>query len=580
MIRIPKSAAPWICLGGTLILFLLYLAWLHPTNWFGAYRDDEAYFSSAKCLAEGRGYVIPNLPGDPPQTKYPVLYPWLLSWVWKWNPSFPSNLGPGVCLTAFFSCWFLVVAFQLLRKLHGVGDWPALVIVFLCALDSHFLLFSGFLMSDVPFMALALASALAADNVMRAGSRYAPAVLVGVVAGLSVMMRSVGVAVVAGIIAAALFRRAFRQAVAFCLGAAPFVGSGVWAVCRSLMDNRGGSASGVASTLAGWQQALFYSTSYLKMWRLCVPNLQVFWAMLRINLKAAILAPAAYWLFPTLNIGESLAANTLGAVVGAFSLAGILRQARRQEWKPLHYILAFYLAVIVLWNYSIMWRLLLPFLPLFLVGLWVEAKHLTDLALTKLRSADPVLERLLAATLVAGLGTLTGIAAWNFAVGHRPELVALGREQNLINQEKLQVYGWIRQQSAPGAVIVAYRDASVYLYTGRKAVMPIAFSTEYIYTHDQRVLDRDLAHMTDVACAVGAGYWLTSEDDFNKESQVVEAREQVARLMSGLPEVSRSQAGRVRLYDISSLFQPRRATCPAGRLEPGENMDGGKETSR
>jgi len=394
------------------------------------------------------------------------------------------------------------------------------------------------------------------------------------------MMRSVGVAVVAGILAAALFRRAFLQAGAFCLGTAPFIGPGVWAVCRSLMDNHGVSASGVASTLPGWQQTLFYSTSYLKMWRLSVPNLQVFWVMLRANLEAAILAPGAYWLSPTLNIGETLAANTLGALVGAFSLAGIVRQARRQEWKPLHYILAFYVAVIGLWNYSIMWRLLLLFLPLFLAGLWVEAKHLTGLALTKLRSAGPVPERLLAAAMVAGLGTLTGIASWNYAIGHRPELRALGREQSLINREKLQVYEWIRQQSAPGDVIVAYRDAPVYLYTGRKAVMPIAFSTEYIYTHDHRVLDRDLAHMTDVACAVGARYWLTSEDDFNKESQGAEARERVARLMSGLPEVSRSQAGRVRLYDVSSLFQSPRGTCLPGSRQLGENTLGGPETSK
>ena len=39
----------------------------------------------------------------------------------------PSNLALGICLTAFFSCWFLVGAFEALRKLKGVGDWPALV---------------------------------------------------------------------------------------------------------------------------------------------------------------------------------------------------------------------------------------------------------------------------------------------------------------------------------------------------------------------------------------------------------------------------------------------------------------------
>jgi len=122
-----NAALPWIFLAGILALFLVYLAWLHPTNWFGRIGDDAFFFGSAKALAQGHGYIIPSLPGNPPQTKYPVLYPWLLSGVWKWNPSFPSNLVLGVSLTAFFSCWFLVAAFALLRKLKAWATgrlWP------------------------------------------------------------------------------------------------------------------------------------------------------------------------------------------------------------------------------------------------------------------------------------------------------------------------------------------------------------------------------------------------------------------------------------------------------------------------
>ena len=553
MSGISKSVTPWVCLVGSLIPFLLYLAWQHPTRWFGRYGDDAAYFSSAKSLAEGRGYVIPSLPGEPPQTKYPVLYPWLLSWIWKWNPSFPSNVRQGVCLTAFFSCCFLAVAFQLLRKLRGVGDWPAFAIVVFCAFNPHFLFFSGTLLSDLPFMALAFASALAADNAMRADSSLAPAAWVGVVAGLSVMIRTVGVAVLAGILAAALLRRAFRQGATSCLGAALILGPSLWAARRSLAHYSGMPAFGSASTLAGWQQTLLYSTSYLRMWRFCVPNLPVFLAMLRTNLEAAILAPATYWLSPTLNIGQGLVANALGAMVGALSLAGILRQCRSEEWKPLHFIFIFYLALIVAWNYPIMERFLLLFLPIFLMGLWVEARHLGTLALSKLRSKGPVGERVLAAAMIAGLGVAAGIAAWNYAFGHRLELRELGREQSLMASEKLQVYDWIRQHTAPGDVIVADGDVILYLYTGRKAVIPIAFSTEYLYTSDRRVLDRDMAHITDTACAVGARYWLTAADDFQMELPWVEARERIARLMEDSPEVSRSSVGRVRLYAASSI---------------------------
>src|SRR5215471_14018621 len=182
-----------------LVLYLLCLAWMRPARDFGAYHDDSVYFSSAKALAEGRGYIIPSLPGTPPQTKYPVLYPWLLSWIWRWGPSFPANLVPTLGMTALFGCWVLVAAFQLLRKFEGVGDWPALAIIGLCAFHGLFLSLSAAVMSDIPFMALALTAALTADSAMRWGSRFMPVVTTGILAGLSASMRVLGLGVVAGI---------------------------------------------------------------------------------------------------------------------------------------------------------------------------------------------------------------------------------------------------------------------------------------------------------------------------------------------------------------------------------------------
>jgi len=112
---------------------------------------------------------------------------------------------------------------------------------------------------------------------------------------------------------------------------------------------------------------------------------------------------------------------------------------------------------------------------------------------------------------------------------------------------------------------VACEDGRVYLYTGRQTVIPIAFSTEFSYTHDWRALERDMARMADTAAVVQAHYWLTSLDDFiiDEEEAVPSMRARVAQLMSGLPEIYRSPDGWVRLYDISCLLQPQRAPCAA-----------------
>ena len=557
---------PWISLAGALLLFLVYLVRLQPTNWFGRIGDDAFFFGSAKALAQGRGYIIPSLPGNPPQTKYPVLYPWLLSGIWKWNPSFPSNLVLGVSLTAFFSCWFLAAAFAILRKLKGVGDWPALAMIVVCAFEPHFVLLSGSIMSDLPFMALACTAALLADRTVRTEGRLVLAGLAGTLAGLSMMMRSIGVAVVAGIFVAGMFRRCYRQTGAFCLGVAPFFAAALWSARVSIAISGAHLATGVA--LQGWQQTLFYDTSYLEMWKLCVPDFHAFWAMMRGNLEEFILTPATFFLTPTLNIGHSWVANSVGALVGVLSLAGLVRQARDHEWKPIHFIFAFYLAITLLWNYPITYRFMLLFLPFFLVGLWTEGKRLGSLILARVRLAEPVSERVLAGIATACLATVIGLMVWNCASGYRPQLKTISAQHREVTQQMLPVYTWIREHTAPDAVIVAESDATLYLYTDRHAVVPIAFSTEYFYTGDRDALERDLDHLTDTAVALGACYWLTSQNDFEMlEFRTTAVQDREARLVAGLPEVARSADGGTRLYDASSISHQASSACAARRTD-------------
>ena len=58
----------------------------------GIRHDDGIYWVCARSLALDQGYRIASLPAQPNQTKYPPLYAWLLSWIWRARPSFPANL--------------------------------------------------------------------------------------------------------------------------------------------------------------------------------------------------------------------------------------------------------------------------------------------------------------------------------------------------------------------------------------------------------------------------------------------------------------------------------------------------------
>jgi len=559
----PGSWLPWACLAAILILFVIYLKSLSPLGYFGLFNDDSYYFGSAKALAQGRGYIIPSFPGCPPQTKYPILYPWLLSWIWKWHPSFPSNITPAAWVTAFFGCWFLVAAFELLRRLKGLGDWSALVMVALCAFHPHVLLLSRSLLSDLPFAAFVITAALVADRATRAQAGPGGAVVAGILAGLSVVTRTMGLAVVAGIVAAALYRRAYRRAALFGLAAAPLVLLAFWrqhpsAAAAALAQ------SGTAA-FPGWQQTLYYFTSYSKHWRLCVPNLRVFLAMLVTNFGGLLQAAPIYLISPTVETGKSLTslkpvvADVVGGAVSVVVVAGILRQAHHSEWKPIHFFMAFNTALMLVWNWPIADRFTLPFLPLFYMGLWLEGKHLIRLVLASWSARRQWSERVLGGVMLAGLAALAGVVLWNYRYGYRSLLPGVAKQRLLIGAEKVQAYDWIRRNTDAGDTIISYEEGSLYLYAGRTAVGPIIISTEYYYTRNKAVLDRDLAHLTDVAYVVAARYWLVSEDDMRWEVEDAQPliRRRIDGLLSSMPEVFHSSAGRVRLYDISRLVKSR-----------------------
>jgi hypothetical protein len=266
---------------------------------FGFFHDDTLYFSSARALAGGQGYIIPSLPGTPPQTKYPILYPWLLSWVWKWFPNFPGNVMPAIWLTAFFGCWFLAAAFQFLRKMDGGGDWAALAIVAFIAFSSDFLILNTSLLSDIPFVALALTAMVLADSALSLSSRLWAAALAGCLAGLSADMRTLGIATTIGILFVAILRREFRKGLIILLAAAPFVAFAAWPAITSAHAL---SRSNVSSSVdPAWNQTWHYYTSYVADWTASITNISVFFQMLKNTSLLFLVALVRYLLAPSIE---------------------------------------------------------------------------------------------------------------------------------------------------------------------------------------------------------------------------------------------------------------------------------------
>lgn len=552
--RAPQTPAEcWICFGIILLLFLGYVEWLRPAPLFGYFHDDTLYFSSARALATGQGYIIPSLPGTPPQTKYPILYSWLLSWVWKWFPSFPGNVMPAIWLTAFFGCWFLAAAFQFLRKMDGIGDWVALAIVAIVAFSPDFLMFNVSLLSDIPFVALALTAIVLADSALCSSSRSWAAALTGCVAGLSADMRTLGVATVTGILFIALIRREFRRGLIILFSAAPFVAFAVWPTLTSAHAVSSGSVSSPVDP--AWNQTWLYYTSYLGNWTASIPNISVFSQMLKSTGLLLLVAPVRYILAPSFE-PWSPGGMAVYVPLTLVLIVGILRPVRIRGWKPVHAVFLLYSAILLIWPYPQMYRFLLLFMPLFFAGLYVEMKRLFHAIVEKVRSNLPVSEKLSALGLSAILMATGAVTLWNYARGGRSALNARIERRASILQEKEQAYEWVRQNTNASTKIVAFEDVMLYLYTGRQAIRPIAFLPSCCVTDQISILQSDLNHIMDVPRHVQAGFWLMSDDYFDAEGSIPLIHAKMIQMKSQLPLVFSSREGHVQIYDLSKLGAP------------------------
>src|SRR5215813_6589423 len=160
-----KSSGKTFALGIALLCLpsLLYVVWNRDVPHFGILEDDGIYLIGAKSLAEGSGYRILNLRGEPYQTKYPPLYPAYLSIAWRAASSIQQ------CLTlALFLSWLafpicVILTFIWLRR-QGLAERPTWIITALFALNPYVLFFNANLTSEMQFMVLLLATILLAER--------------------------------------------------------------------------------------------------------------------------------------------------------------------------------------------------------------------------------------------------------------------------------------------------------------------------------------------------------------------------------------------------------------------------------
>ena len=389
----------------------------------GFYHDDGIYLSSARSIAGGQNYRLDHLPGEPPATKYPPLYPLTLA-------AFTGGLEPlGLPWLKVPSILALTVTAVLVwvwLRSDDVPETTAAVAALLVGLNPGLLSHADLLLSDVLF------TAFSTSTVWLAARGRHPALL-GLMLGATVLTRSVGVAFVVALVSALAARRRWRAAV-ICLTtcAATLVPYFLWRLEHH----------------ASVSPLLQYYVAYEpQVWRALWAEPSMVAAVITSNLRffAAVFGEVA-----------GLPIAGLQLLIAGAALVGLWWRRRTASGLTIGLSSLAYLVLIVGHPYP-MARYLLPLMPL----IWILAAH----AMAPLGARG--------ATVL-----ILPLASCMLWMQHYRQLPAdavhggFGRSMIYTATGFLETADWIRRCTLPSARLASAHDPFYYLATGRKAVRP------------------------------------------------------------------------------------------------------------
>lgn len=410
--------------------------------------DDAVYVELGKALATGAGLHYLHLPGMPADTHFPPGYPALLAVLWHLVPTFPANVllfkAMNAVLVAVAAVW--IAAFARTRFRCSRAQSAAVAVVLSVGVPT--LVISALVMSEPFFLALALPALYLAERVVDEKRSLVGPVGAGILAGAATLVRSHGVALVAGLVLVLAMRRRFRDAVA--AGAAALVVLAPWqwwvhvhtgALPPALRGTygpytvwfadavRAGGASFVLKTMAGTAHGL-------------------------VGLFLT-------WLSPVASVGVGIAALVL---ILPFVALGV-----REMWKAAPVtvaFLAFYFVIVLVW----------PYAPTrFVFAVWPLLGALPLLGARAVWRNRAIAGRTLPAVVRIGLLIVLAVPAAGYVRlnvrgyrGHWWHSIARQRGPDLRS-----VVREVRSATPANALLCGTDDAAIYLYTGRQAV-PIA----------------------------------------------------------------------------------------------------------
>ncbi len=459
-----------------------------PTD-LAAWQDDAVYLATAKSLADGHGYRHNWLPGEPWQTKYPPAYPFVVALLWKAADLArrPLVLQGANVLMLLGAHW---LAYRTIRR--GWGQ-PWIIAAFGAVLSmANFFWFQlcASAMSEAMF---ALASCAAVAWGTRAITRPGgagrepgagparrswlwPAIGAGAACGLALLTRSIGVAVLGGVVVALAWRKSWRSgAVVAGLGALAAAG---WIGWRS-------HAAGLNAAIPQ-AAALGYELDY-SLWVAHAPatlarvfGLNISDALYELGFLARPLPGS--WISWALAGGSGTSTLLFAwlAFIAWLTASGFARSIRAGGGVA-HCVVVLQLAMVLAWPFTPL-RFLAPMLMWLIPWMLIGASAVMR---------GPALKKQAPSKLGPTRWQWFGLAPMMLLLALPSPPQQLGtmlfpREDDA-PAARAELASLIERATPPEAVVAASGGGVLHLMTGRRFLLPVrTVDPVALYYHDER----------------------------------------------------------------------------------------------
>jgi hypothetical protein len=533
----------------------LYLFVLSPVE-FGTYHDDGIYVTTAKALATGQGYKIASLPDEPSQTKYPPLYPFLLSLIWRVYPEFPQNLSWMLFLSVVAMVGFLIATYRYLTEQRYATEWQALIVVGLAAINWRTMILATSIYSETIYALLSVVALGWAEKFERQEKASAAGVLSGVLMGLAFLTRSLGVTLIVAVAVYYSLKGRLKKGI-LATGVAGMFVMGWIAWCYA----NGTSAQGVnvanyTSYLGYLNQVVHELQEINQTSRIAVVSTIVIQNLIGVILSVPLVCSGLGYGFFLGVRGPLLVASFLSFFLILLLLgAGFVRQIAYQL-RLLHVYIIVSLIVCLFWLPNVSYdRFLMPLLPFLLLFLVVEFERLMKLARKEFVVGGKMTSMVSAVIVALGLLLPAGITLYSYGSGAM-KLSGSWEKNAARAEEDDQAIAWIKTNADSSDTLICYRDPKYFLFTGRKAVRSFPMTAGVAWQEDQASLKKFATLFLRIVDEAHGRYVVITSTDFELEDRPEQRRKSFRKVIEAQPErfvlAFESADGRSKIYRIEN----------------------------